>query len=75
MLEYDNVQTTRMGTGCCKHKSRLLYDLLRLSPSPIDRYWRMKVRLGVVGCVIEKREEETEGKGKGRRIERLGRKK
>jgi hypothetical protein len=37
MLEYDDAQTTRMGTGCCKQKSKLFYDLLRLSPSPIDR--------------------------------------
>ena len=44
MLEYDDAQTTRMGTGCCKQKSKLFYDLLRLSPSPIDRLGRDAVR-------------------------------
>ena len=44
MLEYDDAQTTRMGTGCCKQKSKLFYDLLRLSPSPIDRLGGYAVR-------------------------------
>lgn len=46
MLEYDDAQTTRMGTGCCKQKSKLFYDLLRLSPSPIDRLVERAVRWG-----------------------------
>ena len=47
MLEYDDAQTTRMGTGCCKQKSKLFYDLLRLSPSPIDRCGSAALRWGV----------------------------
>ena len=50
MLEYDDAQTTRMGTGCCKQKSKLFYDLLRLSPSPIDRLGEEAVRYGRSGC-------------------------